>query len=146
MKKLITVLFIIMIILGIVAYLPKLIDNFTKKEIKSIKLNDVTFNIINNEIKVNENKTSDLSKIKDDVTLNYKIVKLNNNPTGIELYFKPLNMLWFNENIMFANTINNSVSVLNLKGELIKNIGKTGNGPVEFNRPRDICSDGNNFY
>ncbi len=72
-----------------------------------------------------------------------KIKKLNDSlnlkrPAGI-LFDKTTKEIWVVE------TAAHRISVLNIKGELIKTIGTRGNKPGEFNFPVSICSDSKGY-
>ena len=148
MKKLIIILTVIIVVLGLIYFIPKIFNSIkiTPAEAKVMSIDGITFEFNNSDIQLVENEPTTMNMIRDDDTLGYKIQKLNITPTGIELYMRPLNMLWYNSNILFANAKQNCLTVMNLKGEIIENIGKTGNGPGEFNIPRNICADDKNNY
>jgi hypothetical protein len=148
MKKLIITIIIVFSSLGLIYFIPKIISSLPEKPKETIKMNldGVTFETTNPDFKIMENNIVTLETIKNDEPTGYKIKLLNQKPTGIDLYFHPLNLIWYKGNILFANVQHNCISVMNLKGEIIENIGTSGEGQCEFNGPINICADKDNNY
>jgi DNA-binding beta-propeller fold protein YncE len=142
MKKLIFItLSLIIIFISGIYFIPKIgeaIDN-KPSEVNVINTDGVFFEWDKSEYPLIENKYKELSDIKDFPTQGYKCEKINN--LDLDLYVNNLSTEWYGENILVQDTKHNRILVIDKSGNVIKTIGKTGNGPGEFLTVAGFCFD-----
>lgn len=125
------------------AGVPFVIRNQQLEKIKSVKRKNHFFPSLidmcffkDQEILFTDSKLNKIYRIKPDQK-NVEVFNDSldlNQPTGI-IYVEAKKEIWVVE------TAAHRISVLNIKGELIKHIGKRGTGNAEFNFPTALCVD-----
>jgi len=53
----------------------------------------------------------------------------------------PTSMIWLNESLYITDTGNDRILVIDREGNIIRSIGETGNGPLQFIKPTGITAD-----
>ena len=61
-------------------------------------------------------------------------------------FVHPAGMITHENNIIICNQKNNCLSIYDMSGTRLRDVGALGNAPLEFNKPTGITKDSNYFY
>lgn len=84
----------------------------------------------------------DIDIIKEEINNEYTISTLIEDPSNIY----PAGIIFHSDKLLICNQKNNCISIYDLNGQKLQDIGTLGNGPLEFNKPTGITLDDSFYY
>lgn len=113
------------------------------KHIKSFLFFTVIFMFLFSSCNTQTNPEGrDIEIIKSKLNDSYSISAFIEDPNNIY----PAGIIYHDDKLLICNQKNNCISIYNLSGQKIQDIGTLGSGPLEFNKPTGITKDDSYYY